>query len=93
MEINIIEERLEETRARIKKTTKVLNWCILLAFLLLLIMALYSLYFYYKKPDESYKIRQHAAEKQLLEYSKGELFKFKNEIQEHMDGIDVYVKN
>lgn len=51
MELGIIEERLEESRARIKREHKYLNWCICLSILLLLIMFILSCKYGTSKPD------------------------------------------
>ena len=66
MNLAIIEEKLEESRVRIKKDAKRLNWCICLIFFLLLIMFYFVIVYGTSKPDLTLSNAQKLAEKEML---------------------------
>lgn len=92
-EISTIEEKLKTTRQNIKKKQKRLTICITLSVILMLAFLAFCLYYYFKKPDISFELKQKEAERNLIEYNKHHLLQAKNEIQKHVDAIETYRAN
>ena len=90
MNLAIIEEKLEESRVRIKKDTKRLNWCICLIFFLLLIMFYFVIVFGTSKPDLTLSNAQKLAEREMLQYNNGYITNIKTDASKHKSVIEEY---
>lgn len=77
-EMTIIESKLDARLKRLQLIHKRYNWCIILSLILLILFLIYTIHYYYRKPDISFEIAQKAAEKKLLEYNKDALLSAKN---------------
>ena len=68
-EIEIIEDKLEDARAEIKRDTKRLNCCICFTFILFLILGYLVISYGMFEPDMKLINQQKQAEKDILQYN------------------------